>query len=255
MARRVWNRNELVLAFNLYCKVPFGRIHRRNPEIVLLAKILDRTPSALSWKLANFARLDPALRKRGIQGAGHGSSGEIEIWKEFNDDWEALAFESESALRQSRHEPLLPSTDDLTAFPEGLTREALTRVRVNQGFFRSAVLAAYNDRCCITGLSSRQLLVASHIVPWATDSTNRTNPRNGLCLSALHDRAFDCGLITVMADLTVRISPRVHKSATRDAALRELFLRYESSRILLPSRFLPDAEFLRYHNDNIFQVE
>lgn len=255
MAQRVWTRDELVLAFSLYCKIPFGRIHNRNPEIIHLAKILNRTPSSLSWKLANFARLDPALRKRGIQGAGHGSSGEVEIWKEFNDDWDSLAFESECLLRQLHHEPLLPSTDDPMAFPEGLTREALRRVRVNQGFFRSAVLAAYNDRCCITGLSSRELLVASHIVPWATDSTNRTNPRNGLCLSALHDRAFDCGLITVTADLMVRISPKIHKSATRNSALRELFLRYESSKILLPSRFLPDAEFLRYHNHHIFQVE
>ena len=70
MVRRNWTREELIVAFNLYCKIPFGRIHIRNPLIIELAKAIGRTPSALSWKLANFARLDPALRKRNIAGAG-----------------------------------------------------------------------------------------------------------------------------------------------------------------------------------------
>ena len=83
MVRRNWTREELIVAFNLYCKIPFGRIHIRNPLIIELAKAIGRTPSALSWKLANFARLDPALRKRNIAGAGHGARAEVEIWKEF----------------------------------------------------------------------------------------------------------------------------------------------------------------------------
>jgi hypothetical protein len=31
MPRRDWTREELIVAFNLYCKIPFGRIHIRNP--------------------------------------------------------------------------------------------------------------------------------------------------------------------------------------------------------------------------------
>jgi putative restriction endonuclease len=54
MERRNWTRNELIVAFNLYCRTPFGRIDRRNPEIIALAAALDRTPSAVSWKLANL---------------------------------------------------------------------------------------------------------------------------------------------------------------------------------------------------------
>ena len=96
-------------------------------------------------------------------------------------------------------------------FPEGRSREAIIRVRVNQGFFRAAVLASYSARCCITGLSIPQLLMASHIVPWSVDAKNRTNPQNGLCLNAIHDRAFDCGLLTVTTDLKVKLSPRVPK--------------------------------------------
>src|SRR5271154_7486311 len=100
MRKRGWTREELIVAFNLYCKIPFGRIHMRNPLIIELAKAIGRTPSALSWKLANLARLDPALQKRNIAGARHGARAEVEIWKEFSNDWNRLAFESERLLDQ-----------------------------------------------------------------------------------------------------------------------------------------------------------
>jgi hypothetical protein len=68
MARRDWTRDELILAFNLYCKTPFGKIHIRNPDVIALATAIGRTPSAVSWKLANFARLDPPLQERKVSG-------------------------------------------------------------------------------------------------------------------------------------------------------------------------------------------
>lgn len=250
MPRRNWTREELIIAFNLYCKIPFGRIHIRNPLVIELAKAIGRTPSAVSWKLANFARLDPALKKRNVAGAGHGAHAEVEIWHEFNDDWEKLAFESQRLLEKTtgRASEFVEETRD---FPQGMTRDVVVRVRMNQAFFRAAVLTAYDARCCITGLSIPQLLTASHIVPWSVDVKNRTNPRNGLCLNALHDRAFDCGLLTVTPELNVKLSPRVKKGSA-DIAVREFLRRYEGSPISLPRRFAPDAEFLRYHNDRIF---
>ena len=71
--------------------------------------------------------------------------------------------------------------------PAGREREATVRLRVNQSFFRDRILSAYNFRCCVTGLTVQPLLTASHIIPWAEDEKNRLNPRNGLCLNALHD--------------------------------------------------------------------
>jgi len=100
MARREWTRDELIMAFNLYCKIPFGRIHLRNPQVIELASAIGRSPSAVSWKLANFARLDPTLKKRNIAGASHGARSEIEIWDEFNGNWEKLSFESEHLLEK-----------------------------------------------------------------------------------------------------------------------------------------------------------
>lgn len=251
MARRDWTREELIVAFNLYCKIPFGRIHTSNPAVIELAKAIGRSPSAVSWKLANFARLDPALRKRNVAGATHGAKAEVGVWNEFRDDWERLAFESERLLDQITGRS--PESDERAQdFPEGVSRQAIVRARVNQGFFRAAVLAAYDAQCCVTGLSLPQLLTASHIVPWSVDVKNRTNPRNGLCLNAMHDRAFDCGLLTVTPDLKVNISPKIKRSGPANVAAREFLWRYEGASIRLPRRFAPSGEFLRYHNDKIF---
>ncbi len=211
---------------------------------------MGRTPSALSWKLANFARLDPALKRRGIAGAQHGSQAEIEIWNEFNNDWEKLAFESERLIQKM--EDATRASEDAQLFPEGRTREAVVRARVNQGFFRAAVLAAYETKCCVTGLSIPQLLNASHIVPWALDTKNRTNPQNGLCLNAIHDRAFDCGLLTVTVDLKVQLS-RKTKLDSADTAAKMFLTKYDGASISLPRRFRPNPDFLQFHNEKIFK--
>jgi putative restriction endonuclease len=248
MARTNWTRNELIVAFNLYCKIPFGKIHIRNPEIISLASMLGRTPSAVSWKLANFASLDPSLKKRNIAGATHGGKLEKEVWQEFNEDWERLSFESEALRQQMRGQLAVEEDDQL--FPEGRTRDAVVRTRVNQGFFRAAVLAAYNSTCCITGLAVGELLNASHIVPWSMDIKNRTNPRNGLCLNAIHDRAFDRGFLTITTDYAVQLSPRIKNEA--DRGLESLIQRYEGTKISVPERFAPDIQFLQYHHQNVF---
>jgi putative restriction endonuclease len=250
MRRRDWSREELIIAFNLYCKIPFGRIHIRNASVIGLARAIGRTPSAVSWKLANFARLDPALKKRNIAGATHGAKAEVEIWKEFSNNWERLTFESELLLEQMTGRVAEP-IDELQELPIGKSREALVRIRVNQGFFRAAVLAAYDLRCCITGLSIPPLLNASHIVPWSVDIKNRTNPRNGLCLNAFHDRAFDCGLLTVTPDLKVKISRRL-KTNPADKGARQFLWQFDGASISLPRRFAPDGDFLRYHNETVF---
>src|ERR1044072_818443 len=102
-SNRLWTRDELIIAFNLYCKIPFGQIDQRNSAVIALANVLNRTPGALAWKLANFARLDPALQNRAIKGASHGSKGEVEVWEEFNNNWDSLAFESERLLAHLTH--------------------------------------------------------------------------------------------------------------------------------------------------------
>jgi putative restriction endonuclease len=108
------------------------------------------------------------------------------------------------------------------------------------------VLASYGARCCISGLAEPRLLVASHIVPWSMDAHNRLNPQNGLCLSALHDKAFDIGLLTVLPDYTVRVSAQL-KQAKVDSFTREALVAFDGRAIAMPERFKPHAEFLESH--------
>jgi putative restriction endonuclease len=250
-----WTREELIIAFNLYCKIPFGTIHIRNPQIIALAKTLNRTPSAVSWKLANFARLDPTLQDRNIAGASHGSKLDIEVWDEFNSDWEKLGFESEKLLAQKTGKQVEEVTEIETIdLPRaGIERDAVVKIRVNQSFFRKAVLAAYDFKCCITGLGIPELLNASHIIPWSKDEINRVNPRNGLCLNAIHDRAFDRGLLTITPEFKIKISKSINHNNV-DGALQDFLFRYDDSEMKMPTRFLPDTNFLEYHNRTIFRA-
>lgn len=249
----LWTREELIIAFNLYCKIPFGQIDHRNSAVIALADVLGRTPASLSWKLANFARLDPALQARGIKGASHGSKGEIAVWEEFNNNWDSLAFESERLLANLTHQSLeeLNGLKEEDLPKDGLEREQIVKVRVNQRFFRTTVLTSYASRCCITGLAIPVLLSASHIAPWAKDPNNRMNPRNGLCLNLLHHKAFDAGLITITPEFRVRVSASLATSTTPEAN-ETFFARYDNQLAQLPRRFLPDASLLEWHNKTVF---
>ena len=247
--KRNWTREEHILAFNLYCQIPFGTMHMGNPKVQQLAKVIGRSPGAVAYKLTNFARLDPALQARGIKGSQHGAKGEEQVWDEFAHDPESLAFESQLLMAQlagqSIEQYAAIQNGDLPT--EGKEREALVRQRVNQDFFRRRVLSAYNFRCCITGIAIQPLLVASHIVPWAEDPKNRLNPRNGLCLNALHDRAFDRGLIWIDDDLRVRYNRDLQKESDWDDAKPLVAL--DGHPLKLYRGFSPDVELLKRHRE------
>ena len=166
----------------------------------------------------------------------------------FDGDWERLSFESETLRLKMAGEPREQEDDQL--YPEGKTREAIVRTRVNQGLFRAAVLAAYDSTCCITGISVNALLCASHLVPSSQDKKNKANPRNGLCLNAIHDRAFDRGLLTITLDYEVMISPRIR--AMKGKGLETFIHKYDHARIKVPNRFAPGRSFLQFHQEHIF---
>ncbi len=242
--------------------MPFGRLHKGNPEIVRIAEAIGRTPSALAMKLVNIAGLDPAITSTGRRGLSNASAGDRGMWDEMHADWERFAVESDRALAAATAAAELggrtsqevdsygsgPVGRDLHAGEERVT---LTSTRIGQDFFRRAVLSAYDDKCCITGLGVPKLLVASHIVPWRADPANRLNPRNGLALSALHDKAFDLGLITLLPDLSVQVSPTY--ADLGDSYFSAAIQSFAGRRIATPHKFAPDPEFLAYHREFVFQ--
>ena len=251
--QKLWTRDELILVINLYCKLPFGRLHRNNPKVKHLARLIGRTDSSVALKLVNLASLDPSLQARGIKGASNVSKLDKEIWNEFYSHWDMLPYESEKLLAKLENTTVEElndiSEEELPKY--GKVREQLVRVRVNQSFFRSTVLAAYNDTCCITGIQQKEFLIAGHIRPWGVDESNRLNPRNGIAINALHDRAFESGYITITVDYKVKLSPLLLKQ--ENETFKKFFQDYEGKPIILPSRFLPDINFLKYHNDERFK--
>ena len=248
-----WTRHHLLVAFALYCRLPFGRLHRGNPEIVRVAEALGRTPSSLAMKLTNIASLDPAITSTGRAGLRSTSAADRAMWAEMERDSANFALECQAALMEAEGQaPAMvdaPEDDDTNRVGED--RAVQATVRIGQSFFRSAVLSAYNGRCCITGLSVPTLLVASHIVPWRLDKLHRLDPRNGLALSALHDRAFDAGLITINDDMTVQISPNL--TVQGDEFFTKAIEYYRGKPIHPPSKFGVGEEYLAFHREHIFQ--
>lgn len=254
MARNNWTREETIIAFNVYCKIPFKSSSKTNPTIIKFANIIGRSPSALNMKVGNFGRLDPELKKRGITGLVNGSKLEEEIWNEFNGNWDKLAFESEELIAKFQNKSIEKVDDtelNLENFPKGLDKERTVKTRVNQSFFRSTVLSSYNLKCCITGLFIPEFLVASHIKPWAKDKKNRTNPRNGLCLNSIHDKAFDKGFITVTTDYKVLVS-KYFNDFQSEKIIQDFFTKYNHQKIKLPDKFLPSKDFLEWHYEKLF---
>lgn len=254
-----WTREHFLVALNLYCKLPFGQLHRRNPIIVEAAEKMGRSANSLAMKLCNFASLDPVQQARGIRGLPGATRQDRAMWSEFHENLPVLAPESEGLLhdlftRDEAKEVDLLSRDKVRLVaPTGPT-EATANVKVRRGqqFFRQAILNAYDVRCCISGINAPRLLVASHIKPWGKFPETRLDPRNGLCLSTLHDAAFDSGLITLDDDLNVVLSRRL-KSYFPQPTLEQNFVPFEGQCIRLPNKLAePDRGYLRYHRDEVF---
>jgi putative restriction endonuclease len=252
MAVNRWSEDETKSALYLYFQLAFGQIHSGNPEIIALAQALGRSPSSIAMKLANFASLDPKITETGRKGLAGASALDRRVWTDFNENWTRLVADAES-LASSNLSGTTVLKEEAVAFVHQpydgpTTIAAIIEQRVGQNFFRRAVLANYDNRCCVTGIADARLLNASHIIPWSADEHNRHNPRNGLCLSATFDRAFDRGLMSVDQDGRARFSETLLQSES--AETRTIFGFYEGNPLLEATRFDPDPAFLKWHHEN-----
>jgi putative restriction endonuclease len=247
-----WKRAHTLAAFHLYTLLPFGKLSQYTAEVQELARWEGRTPSSLAMKLVNFASLDPQITRTGRVGLRGATLQDRALWAELQDNWDRVAEEAARAYTDMAlshgvaGDDALISEVDEPKDGEGLTRSATVQVRINQARFRKAVVSSYDSTCCISGLRHPKLVVASHIIPWSQDTRNRLNPRNGLCLSALHDRAFDQGLLTVMPDFRVRVSPSLVSNKGTSTLLNSLVY-CDGQTIAMPQKFAPAPEFLAWH--------
>jgi putative restriction endonuclease len=255
-----WTRKHLLIALNLYCKLPFGSFDRNNPVVKEVAAKMGRTSNSLAMKLSNLASLDPIQRARGIVGLAGASRQDRQMWDKFQGNLSVLGEESEQLLHdlltndESKEVDFLQRDKLRLVAPSAPTEsQATVKVRRGQQFFRQAVLTAYDIRCCISGINVPRLLVASHIRPWGIFPGDRLNPRNGLCLSTLHDAAFDAGLITLDGDMNVLLSKRLRQYFPQPA-LEQNFVPFEGKPIRLPEKLAePNVEFVRFHREEVFQ--
>lgn len=254
MARDLWTREQLILVLNLYLKIPFGKMHKQNPDVIEMAKLINRSPGSIAMRLGNFATVDPYHQKRGVGGLPGGRKQVEPIWNEFINNKEELLYESERILAKYEHqtieEKFASVLKDLSNY-KGETKIREVKTRVNQNIFRQIIVNNYSNKCAVTGIDIPTLLVASHIVPWSKNENERLNPENGICLSSLHDCAFDNGLIGISLDYKIILSSKLRNESAKEY-FDDYFGKYENECINLPERFLPRIDFLDYHLNECF---
>ncbi|MBF0430779.1 MAG: HNH endonuclease [Fibrobacteria bacterium] len=122
------------------------------------------------------------------------------------------------------------------------------KTRANQNVFRKIILQIYKQSCCVSGLNIPAINRASHIIPWAADKDKRMDPRNGICLSATYDAAFDRNLFSLDDDYRIILSKEIKDYYTRDS-VKNYFLSKEGMAISLPDRYLPNKKYLKDHRE------
>lgn len=91
-------------------------------------------------------------------------------------------------------EPILEAE---TIFPNETERKGLVTSRVGQGAYRKRIIHRWEYKCAVTGFDKLNVLIASHILPWAdSDNNQRLDVHNGILLSPTYDALFDRHLIS-----------------------------------------------------------
>ena len=255
----VWNEDETTLALYLYYLIESGKIGNRSKAINDLAVFLGRSRGSVEKKIGNLQFCD----NKNSKGLPHGSKTDSIIFDRYLLHPDVLDLTAKRIIdKNSADSYLIPSIVDANPYSVSDTKEMalsdytgsetarLRKERNDQDSFRNRLLANYDQRCCLSGVSTPQLLIASHIVPWSKDESKRLDPRNGLLLNAYLDKAFDKGIISIdYRKLTVMISDKL-----KDEKALDYFNQFKGKEILLPknSNVWPDKENLQYHNDVLF---
>ncbi len=255
-----WTRDETILALCFYYEMPYGRISRSNKYLQDMSAKMGRSLSSLIMKMVNLASMDETHLSRGVTSLPHVSKLDKEIWLEFKDNYPQLVLERERIMSSLVIGPNISTENaihnEISFLDDKFTlyeRKVLSRN--GQNFFRKAVLSAYGERCCATGIAIPELLQACHIKPWSKceSLSDCLNPANGLCFNYLLHRAFDLGYITVHSQtMQIMVSSQMKKHPRLDDTTTQWIVSLDKQTIEPPERNQPYSSFLEYHNDMIF---
>lgn len=127
---------------------------------------------------------------------------------------------------------------------EGMNREAVVNVRVNQDIYRRYLLKRYR-KCCLCGVSNPSLLVASHIKPWAVSNpSEKADINNGFIMCPNHDKLFDRGFISFEDDGRIIISKELSDEDQEKMSITK------RTKIKLTNE---NKLYLKYHRENVFK--
>lgn len=127
---------------------------------------------------------------------------------------------------------------------EGKSKEALVKVRINQGIFREKLLKRYS-KCCLCDISNQKLLVASHIKPWSESEANeKLDSDNGFLMCPNHDKLFDQGWITFDDDGKIIVADGLSEGDRNSLGIRA------DVKIMLTEK---NKKYLKYHRKKIFK--
>ena len=249
--KNIWTDDEMIVVLDLYFKLPFGQLSTRTLEVKALADLMGRSDNSVALRLVNYAACDPYILETGRHGMAAGRDRCMPFWDRYANDKESLFLKAEEIRAKLSQMPIETRLSLNAEDVEGKEREAVIKQRVNQASFRIMILGNYEYKCAVTGIDVQDLLVASHIVPWALDERNRLNPANGICLSPLYDKMFDKGLFGIRDDYTIQLSAELKENRGKEYYERHIGL-IENKKLRLPIEHLPDKRFLAYHYENIF---
>lgn len=120
-------------------------------------------------------------------------------------------------------------------------KEQLIKSRRGQGIFRYSLLKLYKSQCVATGIDFEDILVASHIKPWAkSNNTEKLDQYNGLLLSPNIDTLFDKGYISFDDDGKVMISDQLKCKKLPDLNLKI-------------NLFEPSKKYMAFHRQEVYK--
>lgn len=141
------------------------------------------------------------------------------------------------------------SSESVEATESDTQREGPITQRRGQDRFQREVLGNFGHKCCLTAVAERDLLVASHIVPWSRRVPSRLDPANGLCLFVTHDKLFDRGYFTLSNDLIVS-STRLRNGLSSHVV--EILDEIHGRQLCTPVRRPIRPEYLQFHREHVF---
>ena len=99
-------------------------------------------------------------------------------------------------------------------YPNVTERKGLVTSRVGQGAYRKRIIHRWEYQCAVTKFNKLDVLIASHIVPWAEAShEERLDVHNGILLSPTYDALFDKHLISFENNGNIILSDSIESEA------------------------------------------